>query len=57
MEFQFDSMPLPNGDYGPMQVQYRYLVSIPFTSLHERDTRKMSNYRLSATDSSKPATK
>jgi hypothetical protein len=50
MEFQFDSMPLPNGDAGPKQVQYRYLVSIPFTSLHERDTRKMSNYRLAATD-------
>jgi hypothetical protein len=50
MEFQFDSMQLPNGDYGPMRVQYRYLVNIPFTSLHERDTRKISNYRLSATD-------
>jgi hypothetical protein len=50
MEFHFDSMQLPNGDYGPMQVQYRYLVSIPFTTLHERDTRKISNYRLSATD-------
>lgn len=50
MEFQFDSMPLPNGDSGPKQVQYRYLVSIPFTTLHERDTRKMSNYRLTATD-------
>ena len=47
MEFKFDSMPLPNGDYGPQQVQYRYLVNIPFTSLHERDTRKMSNYRSS----------
>jgi len=45
MEFQFDSMPLPNGDYGPKQVQYRYLVGIPFGILHERDTRKMSNYR------------
>jgi hypothetical protein len=45
MEFQFDSMTLPNGDSGPKQVQYRYLVSIPFTSMHERDTRKMSNYR------------
>ena len=50
MEFQFDSMQLPNGDFGPKQVQYRYLVSIPFTSLHERDTRKMSNYRLTSTD-------
>lgn len=47
MEFTFDSMTLPNGDAGPKQVQYRYLVSIPFTSLHERDTRKMLNYRLS----------
>ncbi|SRR5260221_2667441 len=45
MEFSFDSMPLPNGDYGPKQVQYRYLVNIPFGSLHERDTRRMSNYR------------
>jgi hypothetical protein len=50
MEFHFDSMELPNGDYGPMQVQYRYLVSIPFTIMHERDTRKMSNYRLAAAD-------
>jgi len=54
MEFQFDSMPLPNGDSGPKQEQYRYLVSIPFCSMHERDTRKMSNYRLSTTEPSKP---
>jgi hypothetical protein len=45
MEFRYDSMQLPNGDYGPRQEQYRYLVNIPFFTLHERDTRKMSNYR------------
>ena len=45
MEFHFDSIQLPNGDYGPGRLQYRYLVSIPFTQMHERDTRIMSNYR------------
>jgi hypothetical protein len=54
MEFTFDSMPLPNGDYGPKQVQYRYLVDIPFTTIHERDTRKMSNYRSTKTPGVKP---
>jgi len=47
MEFHFDAMRMPNGDYGPGRLQYRYRVSIPFTELHERDTRIMSNYRLS----------
>ena len=51
MEFHFDSMPLPNGDAGPKQVQYRYRVSIPFGSMHERDTRTMSNYRVRSADS------
>jgi hypothetical protein len=46
MEFRYDAQQLPNGDYGPRQEQYRYLVSIPFLTLHERDTRTMSNYRL-----------
>jgi len=45
MEFHFDAMRMPNGDYGPGRLQYRYLVGIPFTQLHERDTRVMSNYR------------
>jgi len=49
MEFHFDAMRMPNGDYGPGRLQYRYLVSIPFTQLHERDTRVMSNYRPSGT--------
>ena len=47
MEFHFDAMRMPNGDYGPGRLQYRYLVSIPFMQMHERDTRIMSNYRLS----------
>jgi hypothetical protein len=46
MEFHFDAMRMPNGDYGPGRLQYRYLVSILFTQMHERDTRVMSNYRL-----------
>jgi hypothetical protein len=45
MNFHFDASPLPNGDYGPREEQYSYLVSIPFFTLHERDTRQMSNYR------------
>ena len=45
MEFHFDAMRMPNGDAGPKEVQYRYLVSIPFGQLHERDTRTMSHYR------------
>lgn len=49
MEFHFDAMRMPNGDYGPGRLQYRYLVSIPFTQLHERDTRVMSNYRPAGT--------
>jgi hypothetical protein len=49
MEFHFDAMRMPNGDYGPGRLQYRYLVSIPFTQLHERDTRAMSNYRPAGT--------
>jgi hypothetical protein len=49
MEFHFDAMRMPNGDYGPGRLQYRYLVGIPFTQLHERDTRVMSNYRPAGT--------
>ena len=49
MEFHFDAMRMPNGDYGPGRLQYRYLVSIPFMQLHERDTRVMSHYRPAGT--------
>ena len=49
MEFHFDAMRMPNGDYGPGRLQYRYRVGILFTELHERDTRVMSNYRPAGT--------
>jgi hypothetical protein len=49
MEFHFDAMQMPNGDYGPGRLQYRYLVDIPFMQLSERDTRVMSNYRPAGT--------
>jgi hypothetical protein len=52
MEFHFDAMKMPNGDYGPGRLQYRYRVSIPFMELHERDTREMSNYRPAGTGNS-----
>jgi hypothetical protein len=45
MEFHFDAMQMPNGDYGPGHLQYRYLVTLPFFQLSERDSRVMSNYR------------
>jgi hypothetical protein len=45
MEFHFDATRISNGDYAPGRLQYRYLVSIPFMQMHERDTRIMSNYR------------
>lgn len=49
MQFHFDAMQLPNGDYGPGYLQYRYLVDIPFMQLSERDTRRMSHYRPAGT--------
>ena len=46
MNFRFDAVLMPNGDYGPGRLQYSYLVDIPFFfDMHERDTRAMSNYR------------
>ncbi len=46
LEFRYESQPLPNGDFGPKRVSYRFLVSIPFGKIHERHTRSISNYRL-----------
>jgi hypothetical protein len=46
MDFSFDAQPMPNGDYAPREEQYSYLVSIPFFTLHERDIRQFSDYRL-----------
>ncbi len=49
MDFRFDAQPMPNGDYAPREEHYSYLVSIPFFTLHERDTRQFTNYRLIGT--------
>lgn len=49
MEFRFDAMKMPNGDFGPGHLMYRYQVSIPFMQLHERDTRVVSGYRATGT--------
>ena len=48
MQFHYDAQPLPNGDYGPREEEYSYQVEIPFFTLHERDTRRMSGYRPAA---------
>jgi hypothetical protein len=53
MEFRFDALTLPDGDQAPAQERYRYLVSTPFFTLHERDTRQMSNYRPAGTEAAK----
>ena len=46
LEFVFDAKPLPNGEFGPAEIQYRFRVKIPFTQIHERHTRLMTDYRL-----------
>lgn len=45
LEFNFDTALLPNGEFGPRRIQYRFRVKIPFTQIHERHTRLMSDYR------------
>ena len=45
LDFDFDTMRLPNGDFGPSRIQYRFRVKIPFTYIHERHTRVMTDYR------------
>jgi|GEM_PF-646453 len=47
LEFSYESQLLPNGDYGPREVGYRFLVSVPFGQIHERHTRQMAKYRSS----------
>lgn len=46
LDFDFDTRLLPNGEFGPSHIQYEFRVSIPFTEIHERHTRLMSDYRL-----------
>jgi hypothetical protein len=46
LDFDFDTKPLPNGDFGPSLIQYRFRVALPFFEIHERHTRISSDYRL-----------
>ncbi|MDZ4789333.1 MAG: hypothetical protein SH807_10370 [Blastochloris sp.] len=45
MEFSFDTKKLPNGDFAPSRIQYRFRVQIPFGQIHEQHTRLMKDYR------------
>lgn len=45
LEFSYDSMELPNGDYGPARVAYQFKVNVLFAEIRERHTRVMSAYR------------
>jgi hypothetical protein len=45
LDFDFDTMRLPNGDFGPGLIKYRFRVALPFFGIHERHTRVYSDYR------------
>ena len=45
LDFLFDTKRLPNGEFGPSEIRYSFLVSVPFLEIHERHTRLMTNYR------------
>ncbi len=45
LEFLFETQRLPNGDFGPARIEYRFRVSVPFGQIHERHTRVLKNYR------------
>ncbi len=47
LEFLFQARLLPNGELGPSQIQYRFLVQIMFLKVHERHTRVMKDYKVS----------
>ena len=44
LDFSFQTKPLPNGELGPSQIQYRFRVQVLFMNIHERHTRVMTNY-------------
>lgn len=46
LDFDFDTARLPNGDFGPSRIQYRFRVALPFFQIHERHTRISTDYRL-----------
>jgi hypothetical protein len=45
LEFRWESQQLPNGDWGPKEVRYRYAVHIPFGWLRERVIRESVDFR------------
>ena len=45
LNFDFDAMKLPNGDFGPGRIQYSFRVALPFFGIYERHTRIYSDYR------------
>lgn len=45
LDFSFKTARLPNGDFGPTEIQYRFKVAVPFGQIHERHTRSLINYR------------
>ncbi len=45
LEFSYDSMKLPNGDYGPARVAYQFKVNIMLGEMRERHVRTMTAYR------------
>lgn len=45
LEFVFETGRLPNGDFGPARVVYRFRVQVLFARIHERHVRTMSEYR------------
>ncbi len=45
LEFHWESQQLPNGDWGPKEVRYRYAVHIPFGWLRERVIRQYGDFR------------
>ncbi len=46
LEFSFQARPLPNGELGPSQIQYRFLVQVMFKNVRERHTRVMKDYTI-----------
>jgi hypothetical protein len=45
LSFTFDTQLLPNGDFGPKEIRYRYWISIPFFDLREEVVRTFSHFR------------
>ncbi|SDU05154.1 hypothetical protein SAMN05444156_1677 [Verrucomicrobium sp. GAS474] len=45
VDFLFKAAPLPNGEWGPALIQYRFRVQIPLSEIHERHIRVMKDYR------------